>query len=250
MRLHALLLLVAVPAAAHEFWLEPSAFRPKAGDKVSVRLFVGDGMPGEAYARNPEKIEAFFVDADGRRFDIEGAPGADPAGAFVAPEGPFVIAYRSRRSRIELEAAKFEAYLVEEGLEEISRLRAEAGKSEAPGREVYSRCAKAVVGGKDRAIGFPYELIVEEEKGGAVTLRAVRDGKPFKGALVRAFHPREKAKAVRTDADGRARLELPAAGMWLFGSVHMGPAPAGTDADWESLWASLTLEIREAPAGS
>jgi hypothetical protein len=248
MRLHALLLLLALPAAAHEFWLEPSTFRPKPGDQVSVRLFIGDGMPGEAYARNPEKLDAFFVEADGRRFDIEGAPGADPAGAFLAPRGPFVIGYRSRRSRVELDPAQFEAYLAEDGLEEISRLRAAAGKSGEPGREVYSRCAKAVVGGKDRAIGFPYELIVEEEKGGAVTLRALRDGKPLKGALVRAFHPREKAKAVRSDADGRARFELPAAGMWLFGSVHMGPAPAGTDADWESLWASLTLEVAPGPS--
>jgi hypothetical protein len=248
MRRAALSLLLALPAAAHEFWLEPSTYRPKPGDTISVRLFIGDGMPGEARARNPERIHAFFVDVDGRRTDIEGAPGADPAGAFVAPKGPFVIAYRSRRSRIVLDAPKFEAYLAEVGLEEISRLRAAAGTSLEPGREVYSRCAKAVVGGKDRAVGFPLELLAEaSSEPRRVGLRLLRDGKPLSGALVRAFHPKEKAAAGRTDAEGRVRFEMPRTGQWLFGAVNMRAAPAGTDADWESLWASLTLEVETPP---
>ena len=37
---------------------------------------------------------------------------------------------------------------------------------------------------------------------------------------------------------------------WLVKAVHMVQAPAGTDADWESLWASLTFEIPKRPGGS
>jgi len=241
--------LLVLPAFAHEFWIEPSAFRPSPGAEVSVRLFVGDGMPGEAYARNPERISAFFVDVDGRRFEIEGAPGADPAGRFRAPDGPFLVGYRSKESRIVLDAEKFEAYLVEDGLEEISRLRAERGDTKAPGREIYSRCAKAVFGGKDRAIGFPVEIVAGGDlaalkAGDEVVLQLLREGKPLAGALMRAFHAGATPLASRTDAEGRARFRVKDAGMWLFAAVHMRPAAAGHDADWESLWASLTLDVR------
>jgi hypothetical protein len=30
--------------------------------------------------------------------------------------------------------------------------------------------------------------------------------------------------------------------MWLIKAVHMIPAPAGTNAEWQSYWASLTFE--------
>jgi hypothetical protein len=33
--------------------------------------------------------------------------------------------------------------------------------------------------------------------------------------------------------------------MWMIKAVHMVPAPAGTGADWESVWASLTFESSE-----
>ena len=37
-------------------------------------------------------------------------------------------------------------------------------------------------------------------------------------------------------------LALPKAGVWLVKSVQMVAAPTGVNADWESLWASLTFE--------
>ena len=33
-------------------------------------------------------------------------------------------------------------------------------------------------------------------------------------------------------------------GVWLVKAVHMVPAPSRRDADWQSLWASLTFEIQ------
>ncbi len=48
--------------------------------------------------------------------------------------------------------------------------------------------------------------------------------------------------SARSDRSGRALFALTAGGVWLVKAVHMVPAPAGSGADWESLWASLTLE--------
>jgi hypothetical protein len=37
-------------------------------------------------------------------------------------------------------------------------------------------------------------------------------------------------------------------GVWLVKAVHMIPAKPGTNADWESYWASLTFDLAEAHA--
>ena len=50
---------------------------------------------------------------------------------------------------------------------------------------------------------------------------------------------------MRTDSQGRVSFPLQRAGMWLIKAVHMMAAPAGSGADWESIWASLTFERTE-----
>jgi hypothetical protein len=44
------------------------------------------------------------------------------------------------------------------------------------------------------------------------------------------------------------RFALPVRGRWLFASVHMRACADPTRADWESLWASLALELSAGPA--
>ncbi len=56
-----------------------------------------------------------------------------------------MIGYRSRPTSLEQDAAKFENYLREEGLERIIDQRKQAGRSNMPGLEIFSRCAKAIV---------------------------------------------------------------------------------------------------------
>ncbi|HEY8849582.1 MAG TPA: DUF4198 domain-containing protein, partial [Thermoanaerobaculia bacterium] len=70
------------------------------------------------------------------------------------------------------------------------------------------------------------------------------EGKPVANAFVTAIHRDDPAARVsaRSDASGRVTLSLPRSGVWLVKSVQMIAAPAGSNADWESLWASLTFE--------
>ena len=99
-----LVALTAAPAAlAHEFWLEPSAFRVAPGEELALRLFVGDGFPGEPYGRNPGHLRRFEVIGPQGVWSVEGRPGEDPAGRIrpVVP-GLHIVAYQSRHSRIEL----------------------------------------------------------------------------------------------------------------------------------------------------
>ncbi|HEY7113120.1 MAG TPA: DUF4198 domain-containing protein [Thermoanaerobaculia bacterium] len=245
-------------AAAHDFWIEPSTFRPAPGTEVFVSLRVGQDFRGDPVPRKTALIERFAVSTGGSDAEIDGLPGADPAGSFLAPPSGVVwIAYRSGRTPITLEAGRFEKYLAEEGLEHVSKERARRGASAEPGREVYSRSVKSLLvsgeappGGKDldRPLGLSLEILIGADPRRAVPgklpIRIVWQGRPAEGLLVVAMNrasPDRKVRA-RTDGRGAATLDLPEGGVWLVKAVHMGPAPAGVDADWESVWTSLTFE--------
>jgi uncharacterized GH25 family protein len=247
-------------ARAHDFWIEPSTWRPAAGALVSVGLRVGEGFQGDAVPRKNTRIERFVLVTSAGETAIVGLDGAEPAGSVRVPaEGIHVIGYRSKPAAITLEAAKFEAYLKEEGLDHVIAWRKEKGESERAGKEVYSRCAKAILAagkapkeGFDRVLGFSLELVPVADPrltapGAKCPVRLLHGGKPLAGVLVVAMRKGAPAarREARTDAEGRVSLPLDAAGTWLVKAVHMVRTPAGTEADWESLWASLTFEVPE-----
>lgn len=255
------LLLTALSAPAvqgHDFWIEPSAFTPAPGQRVAVRLRVGEQFRGDPVPRNPDRIERFADVGPSGEGPVPGVPNGEPAGfvAFQAP-GLHLLVYDSDRASIELGGEKFEEYLKLEGLEAVSAQRAKRGQTAEPAKEVYSRCAKSLVAvgggagsGYDRAVGLALELVPEANPytlkgGGELPVRLLYNGKPLAGALVMALQkdrPEPKLTA-RSDAKGRVKLRLDRPGVWLVKVVHMVPAPKETGADWESFWASLTFEV-------
>jgi uncharacterized GH25 family protein len=253
-----LLLLSCSALQAHEFWIEPTAFQPAPGQRVGVRLRVGEQFRGDPVPRNPKSIERFAVLGPGGEIPVEGVANTDPAGfVAIARPGLYQIVYDSALATTELDGEKFEKYLGEEGLERISALRAERGETAAPAKEVYSRSVKALIAvggvagrGHDLVAGLPLELVPEKNPytlaaGAKLPVHLLYQGKPLAGALVVAI-PRGRPAAkvsARSDARGRVELPLDEAGLWLVKAVHMVPAPQATGADWESLWASLTFEI-------
>lgn len=246
--LQMLVLAAAVPAAAHDFWLEPSSFRPTEGTPIAIRLMVGDHGRGEPVRRNNPRIERFVVrDADGERA-VPGAQGADPAGYIDAISANAMVGYRGTAVRHgSMSPTRFESYLREEGLERIIDSRAASGSAQKPGREIYSRSAKAWLGsgaGFDETFGFRFEIVLESDPHAGTPLRArvLFEGEPVEGVRVSALH-RESGRKVsdRSDAEGRVSLTISGAGIWLVKAVHMTPAEV-EGADWESIWATLTFE--------
>lgn len=249
--------LFPILLVAHDMWIEPTAFRPESGAILGAKLRVGQDLIGDPIPRNPELIRQFVVeDASGRK-QVPGRTGADPAGLVRASgAGVMVIGYRSNPSPVEQTAEKFDQYLKEEGLDAIAALRAKR-RSTAAVQEIFSRCAKSLVlsgtpgsAQADRTLGFTLELVAERNPyamnpGEELPVRLTYENKPLAGALVVAMNrlnPEDKLSA-RSGADGRVRFKLPRRGMWLVKAVHMAPAPAGANAEWESFWASLTFEL-------
>ena len=242
----AALLVFTTALRAHDFWIEPSAFAPPAGATVAERLRSGENLDGKPAERVSKWIERFAVRPNGRDTPIGGIEGSDPAGWLIASgTSPAVIVYRSRPSMVQLAAARFTAYLREHGLERIIELRAQRGDTTKPGRELFSRCAKAQLRGVvSDPVGLRYEIVAEGQSATAFRGRVLFEGKPLAGALVVAQSKRNPAAplSVRSDANGRFAFALDGRGLWLIKSVHMVEAPPKSGADWESLWASLTFE--------
>ena len=250
----AALLAFAEAVEAHDFWIEPGAFRPKPGTAVPLRLFVGQDFKGNSVPYFPQKFERYVVAGPEGNQPIRGVLGDEPAGT-VTPAAPglHVIGLHTKPDSVSFDTPQeFEQYLLKEGLERNLALHKKRHQSGKKIEESYFRCAKSLIAAgavgndADRILGFPLELVAETNPYHTRTLRLqlLYQGKPLSGALVIAFNkaePLAKLKA-RTDDDGRVEFPLTRSGVWLVTSVHMVPASFFSSHDWNSLWASLTFE--------
>jgi len=254
-------------AAAHEFWIEPSSFDPRVGETVGLRLRVGERFRGDALPREGRRIRRFTATRATGTAAVIGIEGTDPAG-WLRPRTPGVrvVGYGSHPSFVELEARRFETYLLEEGLESVLAKRRQRGERSRPGRELFERCAKSILvarhpGGREGTprpdpdvcgvvLGMPLEIIPRTHPlaipdGGRFDVELLYEGRPIEGVRVVAIAQDDPAErlAVRTDAEGRAAFDLPRGGTWLVHGVHMVRS-GSPDADWASYWASLTFRTR------
>jgi uncharacterized GH25 family protein len=239
-RLFALALLIASPAAAHDFWIEPSSFHPAEGARITTGLRVGMHLLGDPVPRIPELVDKFFIRGNGDERAVVGRAGMEPAGiAFVSGPGLHWVGYQSFASPLNLDAKKFADYLRDEGLPNVPQ-----------GPERFYRCAKALLdtpgdSGKvlDTPLGFTLELIPRKNPytSRELLLTLLFRGKPLANAQIVALNGGHEEK-VRTDARGRATIRTARTGLWLIKAVHMEPAPKGSGSMWESWWASLTFE--------
>ncbi len=259
-------LFFASVAWGHEFWLAPSNYRPALHDTVTIRAFIGSGFRGE--------VKPFAVTRT-VRFGMQGAKSVDLMKAvtngelrwalYIPPDqGGQLLTYQSNFTLIELPAARFDAYLANEGLDAPLAARRALGERAGPGRERYARFAKTWVAGDQvqRASvpqGLPIEILplADPVRGRRLTVQVLYVGRPLPNVLVRTWN-RELANAAqpfdaaardsvapveqqRTARDGRVTLDVGRDGEWLINVVHMVPSEDRAQADWQSLWASFTF---------
>lgn len=255
-------------AAAHDYWLVSNAlYVARPPRTLGVSMFVGDGFVAEEEkphaSGRTERLDV--VTRAGRTpFGDASADGALPAlRVTVRDEGGYLIVLHRNAARIELEAAKFETYLKEEGLEAISAERARRGEGAKPGRERYVRFLKTLVQvGDDRddvfatesgeALGIvPRQNPVFVAPGGTLDVRLVLRGAPLAGTKVEALSrvgSDIRAAAYVTDRDGNARITIDRRGAWLLRAVHMARCEGCEDADWQSAWTTYTFGSAPAEA--
>ena len=253
----ALCTVLAVPASAHDFWIEPSTYRPEPLQRVTLRHRVGTHFLGDPVPRDEDLLVRFVTLSRGGELRVPGVHGLDPAGIAQAPEsGTLVVAYESRGSVAELTPDKMARYAEDEGV--ASQLPA-GWQGKPLLRDRFARSVKSLLvvrgggsAGFDRVAGLPLELVPLADPaalaaGGALPVRLLWQGKPMPDVQVAALSRLDPSKPLvaRTDADGRVTFTLPRTGEWLVKAVKILPVTAGDGADFASVWASLTFVAGE-----
>lgn len=258
-------LAVAGPAAAHDFWIEPASHAPASGEPLALRLRVGDHFVGEEFPRSARHCARFELLGPSGPLLAAGEDQAHPAGTVTPPDaGLHWAVYRSHDSLADVSPRAFAGYLEEEGHTRLlSEWRASGPNPRVPVKEAFSRCSKALLNvggadagrartaaGYDRVAGLDFEIVPEVnplslEPGSELPVRLLWNGKPLADQQIAALHaadPRQPVKA-RTDAEGRARLKLARAGLWLLKSVHLERTAPDDAVQYRSVWAALTFEL-------
>ncbi len=252
--------LIALPAAAHDFWLQPQTFQVAAGAATPLTLQVGHG---EARQRSPirkDRIVRFEAALPSGRLDLSGdlhpgEPDEDARLSLPAPGQYVVVLQTDDKAESHLTAERFNLHVETEGL--TPALEARRGHETAEGSERYSRAAKTIVqvgagGGASAALvpaGLPLEITPEvdpyaPDRQGALPIRVAWQGAPLAGALVKLTDLARDAEPIethRTDAQGRAVFQVPTRGAWLLTVVWTRPLPADAEVDFETVFASLSL---------
>lgn len=256
-------------AAAHDFWLALDQWSaPTTDARVRAAFMAGHASDAKSWSLDPKREVALVtVGPDGRKDQRDALiypTAGDKSGAALTlqGEGLHVIAFETDNALSQLGAAKFNAYLEQEGLSAAIAARRAAGNEEEPGRELYSRRAKALVrvgasdiGAPPPTVGHTLEIIPLDnifalEAGEPLRIRVDYLGTPLEGALVSiesldvGLLPEVRRT---TDAAGLVAFQFPHRGAWKLDVVWSAPLTPGSNkserADFETVFASLAFSL-------
>ncbi|MGQ9635962.1 MAG: DUF4198 domain-containing protein [Bryobacteraceae bacterium] len=255
------MLLLLVPAAAHDLYLMPDPWVARPGQQIRVVYQNGDDFPEGATNVKPERLRRTELIWKGGRVPFEGITAEEKrtvARVRAPGEGTMVLVSHTIPNFIELDPDKFHRYLRDEHLEFVIEWRKSHDEANKPGREIYSKYVKALVhGGKpddfySHEAGLVVEFIVEAapyalRPGGVLPVVLKFREKPVAGVAVESAWLEGGAAKMetigRTDANGRIRIPIRAAGPHRLHAIVMERCKDASRADWESFWATLTFDI-------
>ena len=177
----------------------------------------------------------------------------------VGGTGTYVLGAAVQPRVISMEAAEFNGYLKEDGIDQALADRTAKGKLNEPAKERYAKDVKALVQvGPSRTnafatvLGHQAEIVPVENPfamavGGTLAVRALVMGKPLPRYAVfaggRSGESDIPVQRLTTDEQGVARVRLTHPGAWYVKFIHMEEVTDGS-ATHESRWATLSFAVR------
>ncbi len=225
---------------AHEFWLQPRKFLYRTGETVSIKFLVGENFEGENWSGNRQNIQELHLYYNGVEDELEeciaDSTTGDSLNLQFFDEGTAMITFNSSNKFIELDPEKFQAYLEEDGLQNVIEFRKEHRETDSAGREYYQRSVKTIlqVGSvKDETyeketslpidiipLNHPYLLKKNEE----LTIRILFNKEPLSRAVVKVWHKlknKTEKKEYTTDQNGNFSFPVSISGQWMISTVKM-----------------------------
>ena len=249
--------------SSHEFWLNPDKFIYNRGEKINILFFVGENFEGENWKGNNEKIQSLKLYYGGVSDDLSkiiSEEKGDSIELTMLDEGTNLVAFNSTNSFIEIEATKFNEYLMEDGLYNAIEYRKRNYELDSLGREFYQRCAKTLIqvgNVKDKTFSVPTGLLVDIipltnpyslKNEDSLTVKILFRNSPLANALVKIWH-RENDKTGKTELvsneKGEIKFPVSISGKWMLSIVKMERLEKDANAHpiaigWQSYWGSLT----------
>jgi uncharacterized GH25 family protein len=252
-------LITFIPSLfAHEFWLNPGKFIYKRADKINIRFSAGENFEGKNWMGNNERIKSLKIYFGGVIDDLSPVvtqATGDSIEYTMIDEGTNLVAFHSINTFIEMEPARFKAYLQEDGLTSAIEYRNNHNENGCNGREFYQRCAKTLiqVGDlKDQTFKIPTFLPIDiiplsnpysSKDKELLRVKVFYRSSPLANALVKVWH-RVRNKTVKkeltSDANGDIVFRITTKGKWMISAVKMERLMDNPVCDWQSYRGSLT----------
>lgn len=254
-----------LPAAAHNFWLQPADFHIDKPGGVQVHAMVGHKDDLSAWATRPTRVISLNSVGPGGVIDQRLGMIGDPAQGLIAASLPIaglhILTLTSTHAVSELPAGKFNDYVAQEGVLPILEDRRSKGTMKKPGREIYSRRGKSLllVGNLataddahvTRPLGMTLEIIplqnpmrVDPATGFEFEVRFL--GKLVPGAtvhFVRLDKELDDMAPLLTGKNGRATFAAPEGGVWMLQTVWSTPIQGDPRAEYDTTFSSFTFDF-------
>lgn len=219
---------------------------------------IGEAFPASENAITADRLAGFRVHTNGSAAELSGKAVQKQFCAPAPPAPAFVAEMTVQPRFIRLQAKDFSGYIHGEGLAQVEAARQQRGQSEAEGRELYSRYSKLLVGSLGAAatkpLGHALEIIPQTDPaalktGEPLAVLVMFKGKPLADAQVSAVYANARLNGheypvtTRTDAAGRATLQLDRSGLWYARIIYMEPAQNDPEVDWRSYFSTMTFSV-------
>ncbi len=224
-------------------------------------MFVGENYEGERWGGGSRRVEVLKTRTDKKWLPlaiIQSDSSIQIPDYQIAEAGTHVFTLATNRTFIELEPAKFEEYLKEDGLTNALEYRKKNNEQQRNGRELYRRCAKTIiqVGLKiDETATMRSDLMLDIKptqnpyslpKNQPLTCQFRYNDANMTNILVRCWRRVEGKTEIEfctTDKQGFATFLLPkkGTGVYMVSTVTMQRLTDNPQADWQSTWGSLTF---------
>lgn len=252
-----LLIVVAAPLRAHEFWIAPENHTVSSGERLRAGFRNGQNFSGIALPYLPQSSAVWEMYLDDTHVTIPSRIGDRPA-LNVAPlgDGMHVIGHVTTPKVVKYDAlSDFLEFADHKGLTSAAADHAARGLPDQDFAETYTRFAKSLIAvgdqpGAGRNLGYDAELIaLTDPRSGTATVELRYQGAVMPDRQLELFiQPPEgevHLQILRSDAAGTVTVQVQPEHRYLLNAVILrapsAPLAEQTGAVWESLWASLTF---------
>ncbi|HXG71565.1 MAG TPA: DUF4198 domain-containing protein [Gemmatimonadaceae bacterium] len=252
--------------AAHDLFFRARHYLVAPGEDAWVDVYTGTFSKSENAVKRDRPVVLELVTPSARepvpreRWDDSTDPTSVVRITTGAP-GTYLLAAYLKPRLLSLPADKFNAYLKDEGLDDILALRKVNNRMAEPSKERYQKFIKTLIQVGDAhtahastVLGYDAEIVPEQnpsalKPGNSLTVRCIVKGRPwanrviFAGGRVGRSDRRIPPQRLTTDAEGRATVRLTTAGVWYVKFVSMLEIEGDEDANYESRWSTISFAV-------